>query len=554
MPPSDPRLDPGFEPPAPEGAPHASPRRQPARGSPRSRAAGGPRCSAGCSGCCSRWWRWASSAAPSPPSASIGTSPPTCRTTAGWPTTSPRRCRASTPPTAGCWPSLPPSAASSCRSRPSPSASRPPSSAPRTSASGSTTASTRSASSAPSSPISSSTARPAHGRRLDHHPAGRQEHAGRRRPHHAAQGARGDPGDPHRGGAAEGAHPRAVPERDLPGLPGLWRRRRRPGLFQQGLDELTVGEIGFLGALPKAPNNYNPLRYPEAARARRDWVLDRMAEDGAITAAEATTAKAEPIVPRLLRRPEVVQVGQHFTEEVRRELINRFGPEQTTMGGLVVRTSIEPPLQAATEQALRGGLLSYDRRRGGWRGPVARVSAGAADWMPQLEAVARPGGVLPEWRLAVALEVRDREAKLGWVERADARAPSQPRTASLAWMASPGAARRCRRTASPRCGGCRTCSRWATWCRSRCCPPRPAGRNAWRCARSRRSRGRSSPSTRPMAGCWPWPAAGPSIKASSIARPRRSASPAPRSSRSSICRRWKPACRRTSASSTGRSR
>jgi penicillin-binding protein 1A len=201
--------------------------------------------------------------------------------------------------------------------------------------------------------------------------------------------------------------------------------------FNKGLDELTVGEIGFLGALPKAPNNYNPLRYPEAARARRDWVLDRMAEDGAITPAEATAAKAEPIVPRLLRRPEVVQVGQHFTEEVRRELINRFGPEQTTMGGLVVRTSIEPPLQTATEQALRGGLLSYDRRRGGWRGPVARVSAGAADWMPQLEAVTRPGGVLPEWRLAVALEVRDREAKLGWVERADARAPSQPRTASL---------------------------------------------------------------------------------------------------------------------------
>ncbi|MFC7473091.1 penicillin-binding protein 1A [Dankookia sp. GCM10030260] len=202
--------------------------------------------------------------------------------------------------------------------------------------------------------------------------------------------------------------------------------------FNKGLDELTVGEIGFLGALPKAPNNYNPLRYPEAARARRDWVLDRMAEDGAISAAEATKAKSEPIVPRLLRRPEVVQVGQHFTEEVRRELINRFGAEQTTTGGLVVRTSIEPPLQAATEQALRGGLLSYDRRRGGWRGPVARVSAGAADWMPQLEAVPRTGGLLPEWRLAVALEVKDREAKLGWVERPDPRTPSQPRTATLA--------------------------------------------------------------------------------------------------------------------------
>ncbi|TDG29886.1 penicillin-binding protein 1A [Paracraurococcus ruber] len=202
--------------------------------------------------------------------------------------------------------------------------------------------------------------------------------------------------------------------------------------FNKGLDELTLGEMAFLGALPKAPNNYNPLRFPEAARARRDWVLDRMAEDGAVTREEAQAAKAEPIQPRPLRRPEVVPVGQHFTEEVRRELINRFGQEQTTQGGLVVRTSMDPALQAATEQALRNGLSAYDRRRGGWRGPVARISAGAADWMPQLEAVPRPGGVLPEWKLAVVLEMRATDARLGWVERPDPRGPSQPRTATLA--------------------------------------------------------------------------------------------------------------------------
>ncbi|MBX6747976.1 MAG: transglycosylase domain-containing protein, partial [Acetobacteraceae bacterium] len=122
--------------------------------------------------------------------------------------------------------------------------------------------------------------------------------------------------------------------------------------FNKGLDELTLGEMAFLGALPKAPNNYNPLRYPEAARARRDWVLDRMAEDGAITVQEALAAKAEPITPRPLRRPEVVPVGQYFTEEVRRELIARFGQEQVVSGGLVVRTSLDPALQAATETAL----------------------------------------------------------------------------------------------------------------------------------------------------------------------------------------------------------
>lgn len=187
--------------------------------------------------------------------------------------------------------------------------------------------------------------------------------------------------------------------------------------FNKGLDELTLAEAAFLAALPKAPNNYNPLRHPEAARARRDWVLDRMADDGHITREEARYAKAEPIVPRPSRRPDVVAVGQHFTEDVRRELIARYGAEQTTMGGLVVRTTLDPELQAATERALRDGLMAYDRRRGGWRGPIASIPAGATEWMPALESTQRPPGGLPEWRMAVVLEVRNTEARLGWLER-----------------------------------------------------------------------------------------------------------------------------------------
>ena len=53
--------------------------------------------------------------------------------------------------------------------------------------------------------------------------------------------------------------------------------------FDKSLDELTLGEAAFLAGLPKAPNRYSPARYPQAAKARRDWVLDRMVEDGAAT-------------------------------------------------------------------------------------------------------------------------------------------------------------------------------------------------------------------------------------------------------------------------------
>ena len=201
--------------------------------------------------------------------------------------------------------------------------------------------------------------------------------------------------------------------------------------FSKGLDDLTVAEAAFLAALPKAPNNYNPLRYPDAARARRAWVIDRMLDDQAITVAQATTAHAEPLQARPSRRPDFVSVGQYFTEEVRRELVARFGTEQTTMGGLVARTSLDPTLQANAEEALRKGLFSYDRRRGGWRGPVARISAASTDWLPQLEQVARPPGALSGWHLAVALEVKNSEARMAWIERADPRAAAEPRSMTL---------------------------------------------------------------------------------------------------------------------------
>ncbi len=201
--------------------------------------------------------------------------------------------------------------------------------------------------------------------------------------------------------------------------------------FSKPLDDLSIGEAAFLAALPKAPNNYNPIRFPDAARTRRDWVIDRMADDRVITAQEAATARAEPLVARPSRRPDFVPVGQYFTEEVRRELVTRFGVDQTTMGGLVARTSLDPRMQAQAEAALRQGLFAYDRRRGGWRGPVAKISALQTEWLPQLEQTMRPPGALPEWRVAVALDVRDREARMAWLDRPDPRAAPQPQTMTL---------------------------------------------------------------------------------------------------------------------------
>ena len=187
--------------------------------------------------------------------------------------------------------------------------------------------------------------------------------------------------------------------------------------FDKPLDRLTLAQAALLAALPKAPNNYNPIRYPEAARVRRDWVLDRMAEDHDITVQQAATAKTEPIVPTAPHRAEAVAGGEYFTEEVRHRLIDHFGAERMARGGLMVRTSMDPALQKAAERALRDGLMGYDRTHGGWRGPVAHLDPTVlrGNWAERLNELAPPFGMLPAWRLAVVLETTDTEAKLGWL-------------------------------------------------------------------------------------------------------------------------------------------
>jgi penicillin-binding protein 1A len=188
--------------------------------------------------------------------------------------------------------------------------------------------------------------------------------------------------------------------------------------FNKPLDQLTLAEAAFLAALPKAPNNYNPFRYPEAAKVRRNWVLDRMTEDHVITTAQAAAAKQEPIVPAEFHRPQPVPGAEWFTEEVRRELVAQFGPDETTQGGLMVRTSLDPALQLAAEKAVHDGLMAYDRRMGGWRGPVTHIDGESAlrDWAGSLSEISRPSGMLASWKLGVVLETTDSQAKIGWLD------------------------------------------------------------------------------------------------------------------------------------------
>lgn len=181
--------------------------------------------------------------------------------------------------------------------------------------------------------------------------------------------------------------------------------------FDKSLDELTLAEAAFLAVLPKAPNNYNPGRFPERARERRDWVLGRMLEDGHISQTEFDAARAARIATRQ-RGPEDTVRADYFAEEVRRELFARYGERELFRGGLVVRTTMDPKLQDIAERALRKGLLAYDRRHG-WRGPVARIEGNPAEFRRALAAIARPPGAPPEWSLALVRGLSNDMVELG---------------------------------------------------------------------------------------------------------------------------------------------
>ncbi|MGE5271397.1 MAG: penicillin-binding protein 1A [Thiohalocapsa sp.] len=182
--------------------------------------------------------------------------------------------------------------------------------------------------------------------------------------------------------------------------------------FDKSLDELTLGEAAFLAGLPKAPNNYNPARFPQAAKARRDWVLDRMAEDGAASAAEVAKAKAEPLALGHRKEAEIV-AAPYFAEEVRRELLAKYGEKALYQGGLSVRTSLDARLQAEADKALRDGLITYDRGRGGWRGAVGHIDPGAG-WPHRLAAEPLPAGaVTVGWQQAVILRTDPAGAEIG---------------------------------------------------------------------------------------------------------------------------------------------
>src|ERR1700728_3625909 len=181
--------------------------------------------------------------------------------------------------------------------------------------------------------------------------------------------------------------------------------------FDKSVNELTVAEAAFLAALPKAPGTLNPVRNHDRAVERRNYVVDRLLENGWIKQADADKARKEPLNVTNRSNGAHIFAGEYFAEEVRRDVFERYGEKKLYEGGLSVRSTLDPKLQVMARKTMAAGLVNFDEALG-WRGATSKIDI-TGDWGVKLADVKSLSDITP-WRMAVVLETSEQSARIGF--------------------------------------------------------------------------------------------------------------------------------------------
>lgn len=200
--------------------------------------------------------------------------------------------------------------------------------------------------------------------------------------------------------------------------------------FDKPMHELSVAEAAYLAALPKAPNNYHPVRQKRRALQRRNWVIDRMLQEGQINPEQAEEARRAPLeIARSFRGQDRYQ-ADYFVEDVRKQLVRRLGSDRLYTDGLSIQTTLDPRLQSLAQRALEQGLEAYDRRHS-YRGPLGRVDLSAPRWLERLRQQPPPKGKPTAWQQAVVLD--SNPARLLLLPNTPSEEPQDVTTEALRW-------------------------------------------------------------------------------------------------------------------------
>src|SRR5260370_10387982 len=180
---------------------------------------------------------------------------------------------------------------------------------------------------------------------------------------------------------------------------------------EKSVNELTIAEAAYLAALPKAPAALHPVKNRDRAIERRNYVVDRLLENGWIKQADADKARKEPLTVTSRTNAAHIFAGEDFAEEARRAVCARYGEKKLYEGGPSVRTTLDPKLQVMARKTMTAGLVNFDEALG-WRGAISKLDV-SGDWGVKLADVKSLSDISP-WRMAVVLETSDQSARIGF--------------------------------------------------------------------------------------------------------------------------------------------
>ena len=171
--------------------------------------------------------------------------------------------------------------------------------------------------------------------------------------------------------------------------------------FDKPISKLNYAEAALLAALPKAPSRYNPYKNKELAKFRRNLVIKNLYDNAYIDEKVYEELVKKKI--KLKKRKKIfLEDARYYVEDVRKSIVEKYGFEYVYKKGLNIKTPISLDLQSISTQALRKGLLEYDKRKG-WRGPLTNKKI-TNDWDKDLKKFYLERSI--GWEIAIVKKVK----------------------------------------------------------------------------------------------------------------------------------------------------
>ena len=147
--------------------------------------------------------------------------------------------------------------------------------------------------------------------------------------------------------------------------------------FNKGVEDLTLGQMALLAGLPQAPSRYSPFKNFDRAKDRQAYVLNRMVEEGYVSAQAARRAFDQPLA--LQQKKQTTDGAGYYLQQVSNYVTNKYGQELLTSGGLTIYTCLDPILQKNAITAINKGVKAYKNRKGDRTKPQAALVAMETD-------------------------------------------------------------------------------------------------------------------------------------------------------------------------------